>query len=100
MLAERERLPQPLELRAEARQLEDAREGGRAVQAAERRLPRTWLGLGLGLGLGFGLVSLTLSLSLSLSLTLTLTKAGEGADSSSEEREAERSPGTELKSRV
>ena len=27
-------------------------------------------------------------------------EAGEGADSSSEEREAERSPGTELKSRV
>ena len=45
-------------------------------------------------------LTLTLTLSLSLSLTLTLTKAGEGADSSSEEREAERSPGTELKSRV
>ena len=45
-------------------------------------------------------LTVTLTLSLSLSLTLTLTKAGEGADSSSEEREAERSPGTELKSRV
>ena len=41
MLAERERLPQPLELRAEASQLEDARERGGAVQAAERGLART-----------------------------------------------------------
>ena len=67
MLAERERLPQPLELRAEARQLEDAREGSGAVQTAERRLPRTWLGLGLGLGLG-----LVLGLGLGLGLVLGL----------------------------